>query len=478
MRARHKTPTLVSMWMLDVFCCALGCVIMLWVLESLSSSEQSRKAKNALQDLGKSRTELISTRSDLDSTKKQLNSEIEDLRGQLAAMLAEKDAKELALVKANTDIANTKKALALATTDLDDQKKKLLTQGDTLQATKDDLAKAADRVMALIEEMKKKDKAASTITADLAATRTNEMSLQKLLREQEQMVAALETAKKKADQSLNDLDAKYRNLEKDAKELSASRTMASKAEEELASTRKTMSDLKKQLDDSNASIIDLQGEKKKLADKFDKLDTDSRFAGIAMTGKRVVFMVDISGSMKLIDEKTPDVNKWPTVVETVSKVMRSIPDLEKFQVIVFSRSSKYLFESGDWQTYKGEDSVKLVARELKDTVVGSDTNLYSAFDLAFKLRSSGLDTVYLFSDGLPTSGPGVTVEQDKFFNDNQRVEALAKHLRNTLKTDWNSGARKVKINSVGFFYESPEVGAFLWALSRENDGSFVGMSKP
>ena len=25
---------------------------------------------------------------------------------------------------------------------------------------------------------------------------------------------------------------------------------------------------------------------------------------------------------------------------------------------------------------------------------------------------------------------------------------------------------------------NPDVGAFLWALSRENDGSFVGMSKP
>ena len=84
------------------------------------------------------------------------------------------------------------------------------------------------------------------------------------------------------------------------------------------------------MDDSNASIIDLQGEKKKLADKLDKLriDSDSRFAGIAMTGKKVVFLVDISGSMRLIDEKTPDANKWPGVIETVGKVMRSIPDLE------------------------------------------------------------------------------------------------------------------------------------------------------
>jgi hypothetical protein len=37
---------------------------------------------------------------------------------------------------------------------------------------------------------------------------------------------------------------------------------------------------------------------------------------------------------------------------------------------------------------------------------------------------------------------------------------------------------RVRLNCIGFFYESPDVGAFLWAMSRENDGSFVGMSKP
>ena len=40
------------------------------------------------------------------------------------------------------------------------------------------------------------------------------------------------------------------------------------------------------------------------------------------------------------------------------------------------------------------------------------------------------------------------------------------------------GRPRVRINTIGFFYESPDVGAFLWALARENEGSFVGMSKP
>ena len=61
----------------------------------------------------------------------------------------------------------------------------------------------------------------------------------------------------------------------------------------------------------------------------------------------------------------------------------------------------------------------------------------------------------------------------------QRTELLSRELRRALATGWNAPGRpRVRINAVGFFYESPEVGAFLWALARENDGSFVGMSRP
>ncbi len=109
-----------------------------------------------------------------------------------------------------------------------------------------------------------------------------------------------------------------------------------------------------------------------------------------------------------------------------------------------------------------------------------DTNMYDALDLAFRLRPSGLDTVYLLSDGLPTSGPGLTPEQERTVSSSDRSDRLSKHILRTLRTTWNHpvGGTRVRINAVGFFFESPEVGAFLWALARDNDGSFVGMSKP
>ena len=56
MRVRHKTPTLVSMWMLDVFCCALGCVTLLWLLNTRQAGDQTEAAKSALTDLERVRS--------------------------------------------------------------------------------------------------------------------------------------------------------------------------------------------------------------------------------------------------------------------------------------------------------------------------------------------------------------------------------------------------------------------------------------
>ena len=51
MKARHKTPTLVSMWMLDVFCCALGCVTLLWLLNTRQAGDQTLAARDAFDRL-------------------------------------------------------------------------------------------------------------------------------------------------------------------------------------------------------------------------------------------------------------------------------------------------------------------------------------------------------------------------------------------------------------------------------------------
>src|SRR5262249_34840279 len=131
--------------------------------------------------------------------------------------------------------------------------------------------------------------------------------------------------------------------------------------------------------------------------------------------------------------------------------------------------------------FEGEKSVQEEKSELLKVVVEGDTNMYDALDMVFTLRAKGLDTIYLFSDGLPTSGRGLTPPQENTPNEPKRSKILGAYLRRDRRIWWNgplAGGGRGRINSVGFFYQSPNVGAFVWALSRENDGSFVGMSKP
>ena len=219
------------------------------------------------------------------------------------------------------------------------------------------------------------------------------------------------------------------------------------------------------------------------ADALSKVKAlENRFAGITLTGRKVVFLVDMSGSMELVDENTPEPDKWPIVCDTVAKIMTSLPDLQFFQVILFSDKVRYpLGHDGGWFTYRGKEDAATVATRLKAIKPKGETNMYDAFEEVFgKFRGQGLDTVYMLSDGLPNAGLG-TPPNAANLTESQLTSILSKVIREKLKTTWNKKSAErpaVKINTIGFFFESPDVGAFLWALSREHDGSFVGMSKP
>lgn len=467
LRTRPK-PTLVSMWMLDVFCCALGCVTLLWLVSNRDAAQEAQRNKAAITELAATRSTLLATTQELESTRRSLNAQIDNLKAKLLATTSERDTTAQNLAVAKAEITSLETKLAKATTDI--------------AALDTKATKSAAMVSDLEEQLTKKQKESKDLTAKVATLTESSAELQKLLREKDAERDTLAMKAKKAAEQLDDADAKIRAITKANDDAKADLAAMRKTGDELATAKATARDLQKKLDDANVNIVDLQGDKKKLADKVDQLriESDAKFAGIAMTGRRVVFVVDMSGSMKLVDDKTAAPEKWPTVVETVTKVMRSLPDLEQFQIVLFSRNARYLLgTTGGWQRYAGEESLKLVREKLLAEDPVGDTNMYDAFDLAFRLRPQGLDTVYLFSDGLPTSGAGLPAET-KTLSETQRTEYLTKHIRTTLNTTWNApqGGKRVKINSVGFFFESPEVGAFLWALSRDNAGSFVGMSKP
>lgn len=109
-----------------------------------------------------------------------------------------------------------------------------------------------------------------------------------------------------------------------------------------------------------------------------------------------MFLIDASGSMEMLDEKTDAPNKWNEVKATVVKILQSLPQLTKFQVIAFSDKTIFpLGAEGEWFDYS-QESIALVKAGLDKVKPLGGTNMSMAFEAAFRMRSKGLDTIYLF----------------------------------------------------------------------------------
>src|SRR5262245_32841594 len=94
MRTRHRVPTIFNIWMLDVFCCALGCVILLWLWNERLAKARAQAFEETHQRLDSTRLELSQARGSIEA----LNTELSKARGQIAALTTERDeiAKDLA----------------------------------------------------------------------------------------------------------------------------------------------------------------------------------------------------------------------------------------------------------------------------------------------------------------------------------------------------------------------------------------------
>lgn len=533
MQSRHRVPTVFSIYMLDVICCALGCVILLWQVSHQEAEQQSAAAETARHDYEKAARETRSASdevtklsADLADAARRYDALSADLAGSRAehakvSKLAERrrreadrtrtalDLSEAELAKLRILLARMQESRKETVAELAAANKKLAATGKTLDAKSTALASkeklnldllaqiaAAQRKIALVEKQAASqqgaaDRAAKRLQEELARLEAADTKGQKLAKQlanlrieskdtlakltlTEQQIKLLEQALERSKKDLASRDLRFKDL------LGSHDTMS----KQLLASAKELGEARGMIASLQGDKDKLQGETKKLAGKVTAIEraAEQRFAGIELTGKNVIFLVDMSGSMVLADADTRAPDKWPEVAATLAKLMRSLTGLERFQVILFSDRVQYLFgHEGRWLKYDAATTPKVVAETLKKKVTPEgDTNMSAGFAEAFRFRDFGLDTIYVLSDGLPTSGEGLPAVSNNL-SAAQKTELLSRHLRTKLKNEWNArgaGRTRVRINAIGFFFESPDVGAFLWALSRENDGSFVGMSRP
>ncbi|MCI0380566.1 MAG: VWA domain-containing protein [Gemmataceae bacterium] len=510
MATRHRIPTIFNIYMMDVLCCALGCVILLWRLYHHESEEQTAaaQAQSAIA------TEQSAIAKAMLSKLEAANLSISALTSDVEALKITLDAANKKRVQVTLELEDTRKdrdkfeQLALVRKKEYDDMKKLHAAAEAVLAmlrldykslekksalTAAELAEKIRAHAELFEHLAAAEKKLRALTKDLLAKETDAALAAKTVVEKSNLLAMLEKELsilrgqgKLLEAKLNTAGIRAGLLEQDLEKSKKELLDVNRRFQDLLLSQDTLTKRYqisiKDLDRAKDLIAALDLDKKSWIKKARDIQTaaENRFAGITLTGSRVIFLVDMSGSMELIDEATADPDKWPLVCETIAKVMRSLTDLKQYQVILFSDQILYPMGSpARWLEYNSDTDAKTLIATLKAIRPKGGTNMAIAFEEAFRFRDQGLDTIYVFSDGLPNQGPGV--KPDSKLSESQKTELLSKHVRNRLKNNLNQSQTdrtRVRINTVGFFFESPDVGAFLWALARENDGSFVGMSRP
>jgi septal ring factor EnvC (AmiA/AmiB activator) len=503
MRVRHKIPSIFNLSMVDVLCCALGCVILLWLINLRDAKQHEddsgsllRQKESAIAELEQKRAAVQAQADAQDAALADLKQKWNEATRRVTSLQADLESRGKDLAAVQTDLTARGKDLAASRLRADDLSRKLTDAGGRIK----DLQGVADLVPGLRTQLKSAqeqyavdESKLKTLETD-AAARSQDLNAaaRKLLASQKdatqrsqelddasQKLTALQTVRLRLDTDLED-----RN-----KELTLLRPYKDKwsaGQEQMLSLKKELEGGRKELASARSNFDALQTEKAQWRAEAARVraEAENRFAGITLTGRRVVFLVDISGSMEYLDDNTPAPQKWVAVREIVAKIMRSLPELRKFQVVAFSNKAIFpLGKNGEWLDFDPATSADLVLKTLAAIKPNGGTNMYGAMEAVFRMRPQGLDTVYFCSDGIPNLGEGVTPEEIKAdkLTDVEVGTRLGAAVRKKLKTDWNrdlDGKPRVRLNTVGFFYESPDVGAFLWALARENEGSFVGMSKP
>jgi predicted nucleic acid-binding Zn-ribbon protein len=539
MRTRHRTPAIFNLYMIDVLCCALGCVILLLLLHVYRARAYEKEAQSKADEQKAMIAKLDAERSRWAEKSDAQSAELTELKGQLknqqqqiAKLEEERDARRADYLREKGRVADLAKKVA-------DTEARLASARDTadkvpglekeLKKVRDDRAAGQERLTEmekkLVLRLREIDEAGKALEGLRKAKAALEKELEKSNKNVADLLAAkaaLEKQRAAGEKKLEGLEAARALLAKTVsqrdKELTAARAFKDKharAEERILALLKQLGERDKELKLARADLAALGGDKKDLEKSLSerardleaarrsiatlesdkkalqgearriRAEVENRFAGIELTGRRVIFLIDTSGSMNMLDLETNAPGKWKEVEKTVARLMRSLPDLEKFQVLVFAPETRYLLgRPGKWLDYDPKTSVDAVARALASQRPTGGTNLYLPLEEAFKFREQGLDTIYLLSDGLPDRGPGLTETPPA--RTSAQVEALTRTIRDKLKGEWNlpriaplpGKPRRVRINTIGFFYESPDVGSFLWALARENAGSFVGMSRP
>ena len=226
MRVHHKIPSIFTLSMVDVLCCALGCVILLWLINLReakqhedTASETARHGAAMLAETEVERDAAYGLLSEADKRLADLQAERDRLRARLAEQTAAANRFENELKESERNLATRVRDVAAA------------------DARAKDLKRVADTVPGLQAELKE---TRERLTNEETSARSLEQDVAKRMRELTDATKTLQVMQA-ARQALE------RELATKEKELTA----AGSYKERWASSAGRVAELEKQVDDKS-----------------------------------------------------------------------------------------------------------------------------------------------------------------------------------------------------------------------------------
>lgn len=200
------------------------------------------------------------------------------------------------------------------------------------------------------------------------------------------------------------------------------------------------------------SLSDLEKAREREELRRLKQVTNSKFFGIRIISHRVLFIIDVSGSMeaqmRLQFEGDESLTRMAVARRELTTAVRSLERGALFNIITFSSGVDSWLDSGvTGSSEVSRDEAEAFVARLKP---GGATNLYDSIKLAFE--DTEVDTIFILSDGEPTAGEVTnvsTIRKDvAAWNEHRRIEINTIGIGGKLKIlEWlaeDSGGQHVK----------------------------------
>lgn len=197
--------------------------------------------------------------------------------------------------------------------------------------------------------------------------------------------------------------------------------------------------------------------------RYAKPKKPAHYYGLPILSDRMVFVLDVSGSMN-IDTGAPDTTRLLHAQRELVKALQSLDERSHFNVVTFSSSVSAL--SKRRLVPATPKNIIAAIRFVRRQHPGGWTNSHGVLELVFS-RFKSIDTIYFLSDGSPTAGK--TTVQPRILR--------AVH-------DWNR-VRGVRVHTIALlmgqtlnpfvlkYDDKPDARQFMHTLARETGGTAI-----